>query len=118
MNTIREVGIEFEKTHKRMAELANSLSELRENYQRAKALYENSFSRHLLEIKAREPEWTVQEVKAQATNLAYDDRLLCIKAESAYKRVVNEMKMLDTYLEGLKEHSYNLRQELKNLGSN
>jgi len=111
----QEIGAELERVENLINEKTLELSTLREAYQIAKAMFENTFSRYLLETKAKNPDWTVQEVKAQAVNLAYVDKLEKIKKESSYQKANNELEALYTQHDGVKEMSYNLRQEMNRL---
>ena len=115
MNSINEINEAMEKVNNEICEKGNKLAELREQYQTAKAIYENMFAKYLLETKALNPEMRVQEIKAMATNLAYTDRINAIKAESQYRRAQNEFKALELTFEGLREASYGLRAEIKRL---
>ena len=109
----QQIGSELDRVENLINTKTEELSVLRESYQVAKATYENNFSRYLLETKAKNTEWTAQEIKAQAINLAYSDKLEEIKKESAYRKMANELKALYTQHDGLKEQSYNLRAEVK-----
>lgn len=115
MHTMADVNNALEVISSEINEKTAELSPLREAHQIAKATYENTFSRYLLETKAINPEYTVQEIKATATNLAYSAKLEAIKAESAYRKACNELKALNTEFEGLREQAYNLRSEIKRL---
>jgi hypothetical protein len=109
----QEIGSELDRVENLIAEQNLYLSKYREEFQIAKANYENNFSRYLLETKAKNPDYTAQEVKAMAINLSYTDKLEEIKKESIYRRVANEVKALYTQHDGLKEQSFNLRCEIK-----
>lgn len=118
MNTIREVNEEIQKVMEKMAITRNEVSDFRQKYHEAKAFYENEYSRLFLTTRANDQELTMQEVKANATTLAYNSKLDVIKAESTYQKALNLLKGYETEYEGLINMGYNLRQELKNLGSN
>ena len=89
----------------------HELNDAREKYLYAKALWENNYARYLLETKVKNLEMTQEEIKASATNLAYEDKLTAIKAESSYKKLVNEIKALRDKISVLQEISWNLRKE-------
>jgi hypothetical protein len=110
---ILQVGSELERVSKLISKKSDELSVLREDYQKSKALYENNFSRYYLETKAKQSEWSEKAITAQATNLAYNDKLDEIRQESSYRKVVGELKALYTEHEGLKEISFNLRAQIK-----
>jgi len=87
------------------------LETAREAYLYAKARWENEYARFLLESKTKNPDAVQEEIKALATNLSYQERLNCIKAESLYRRLQNEVKALRDKLDVLKEVSWNLRKD-------
>lgn len=87
------------------------LNDAREKYLYAKALWENEYARYLLETKMRHPDMVQSEILALATNLSYQNKIDAIKAESAYKRLVNDIKALRDKLDVLREVSFNLRRE-------
>lgn len=89
----------------------NSINHAREAYLYAKADYENTFSRYLLETKVNKPEMTQSEIKAMATNLSYEKKLNLITKESSYKALSNEIRSLRDRIDVLREVSFNLRKE-------
>jgi hypothetical protein len=115
MHTTIEINNALEVISAQINEKTMALGPLREAHQIAKATYENNFSRYLLETKAKYPEYTVQEIKAKAINFSHSYRLEAIKAESAYRKVCNELRALNTEYEGLREQSFNIRAELHRL---
>jgi hypothetical protein len=116
MNTIREVNTAMQLVLEQMAITRSLVSDAREKYHEAKAFYENEYSRLFLTTRATDQDLTMQEVKAKATTLSYNDKLEMIKAESTYQKALNMLKGYETEYEGLINMGYNLRQELKNLG--
>ena len=80
-------------------------------YLESEAFYDKEFSMFFLETKLKNPEMTQSEIKANAVCLAYESKLAMIKAESSYRKLQNEIKMLRDKLDSFKEISYNLRRE-------
>ena len=115
MFTTVEINNALEVINTQIDEKTAELEPLRSAHKNAKALYENNYSRYYLETKAKNTDWADGRVKALATNLAYNDKLDAIKAESSYMKVNNELKALYTEVDCLKEQSYNIRAELNRL---
>jgi len=108
----------FAETNKNLFDIAeliekktDELETAREAYLYGKARWENEYARFLLESKVKNPDAVQEEIKALATNLSYQERLNCIKAESLYRRLQNEVKALRDKLDVCKEVSWNLRRE-------
>src|SRR3990167_4813001 len=108
----------FAETNKNLFDVAEliekktgELETAREGYLYGKARWENEYARFLLESKVKNPDAVQEEIKALATNLSYQERLNCIRAESAYRRLQNEVKALRDKLDVLKEVSWNLRKD-------
>ena len=82
-------------------------------YLTAKADYERDKAKALIETKLRNPEMTQTDVNAESVVISYDSKITAVKAESAYKKLVGELKALRDKLTALQECSYNLRQEAR-----
>ena len=111
MNPFGEVNLELESVSKRLMEAYDKASSLRDLYLVAKATYEKDMARYTLEAKAKNPDATQTDVHAEAVCLAHEARLTAIRAESAYRKVQNEIRGLTERLEALREKSFNLRKE-------
>ena len=98
-------------TAEQIEKKTGELEAAREGYLYAKARWGNEYARFLLESKTKNPDAVQEEIKAFATNLSYQERLECIKAESLYRRLQNEVKALRDKLDVLKEVSWNLRKD-------
>src|SRR3990167_11158769 len=106
-----EANKELFDTAELIEKKTDELETAREMYLYAKAKVENEYARFLLESKTKNPDAVQEEIKALATNLSYGERLNCIKAESAYRRLQNEVKALRDKLDVCKEISWNIRRE-------
>lgn len=82
-------------------------------YLTKKAEYERDRAKVLMTTKLKNPEKTQTDVVAEATVIVFDSRMAAVIAESAYKKLVGELKALRDKLDGLKECSYNLRAEAR-----
>lgn len=107
----KEVNASLEQAVKDIEVKNFELGEAREMFLLAKANYENSRARYLLEQKAKSPELTQSELNAFAINLSHTDRLEFIKAESSYRKLNGEIRNLRERLEAYREMSFNLRRE-------
>jgi len=111
----------FAETNKNLFDVAEliekktgELEAAREGYLYAKARWENNQARYLLETKLKHPTMVQSEILASAINLSYQDKLDYIKCESAYRRLVGELKALRDRLSVYQEISWNLRKERTN----
>jgi len=115
MKTLQEINESLERVHIELNKKIFEMEIARTEYQHAKAIYENEYSKYLLETKMKCTDWTVQEIKAKTITLSYPEKLGMIKAESQYRSLSGELKGLYTEHDGLREQAFNLRAELKRL---
>src|SRR3990167_518538 len=113
VNPFDTVNKDFFDTAEMIEQKTGDLETAREAYLYSKARWENEYARFLLESKTKNPDAVQEEIKALATNLSYQERLNCIRAESAYRRLQNEVKALREKLDVCREISWNLRAEAK-----
>ena len=106
-----EANKELFDTAELIEKKTDELETAREMYLYAKAKVENEYAKFLLESKTKNPDAVQEEIKALATNLSYQERLECIKAESLYRRLQNEVKALREKLDVMREVSWNLRKD-------
>ena len=111
VNPFDTVNKDFFDIAEQIEKKTNDLETAREAYLYSKARWENEYARFLLESKTKNPDAVQEEIKALATNLSYGERLNCIRAESAYRRIQNEVKALRDKMDVLKEVSWNLRKD-------
>lgn len=111
--TLPEISALLESIPAEIEKKFAELSGLRLQYLTAKAGHERDHARYLLETKTKNPDMTQAEIVATAVNLAFDKKMDAIKAESAYRKCVGELRTLRDRLEAVYEGSYNLRQEMK-----
>jgi len=107
----KEINSELSEIVKQIELKSYEFNDAREKFLLAKANYENSRARYLLEEKAKNTDLTQAELNALATNLSHADRLEFIKAESSYRRLMGEIRALRDKLDVAQEISYNLRRE-------
>src|SRR3990167_1720255 len=106
-----EANKELFDTGELIEKRTGELETARERYLYAKARWENNQARYLLETKLKYPTMVQSEILASAINLSYQDKLDYIKYESAYRRLVGELKALRDRLSVYQEISWNLRRE-------
>jgi len=111
--TFAEANSELEDVAEAIETKTQELTAAREKYLLAKDAYEFAYSRHLLETKVREPDMVQSEIIAQAKVLSHDARLEAIKAESVYKKIMEDLRSLRDRLDAAREISYNLRREVR-----
>lgn len=111
MSGFLEVNNELLDITEQIESLTFELNAAREDHLTKKAIYENEFSRYILETKVKDPDATQTDIKAMATNLAHQTRMESIRADSNYHRILNVLKARHDRLDALREVSYNLRKE-------
>jgi len=112
----QKLNTELFTTSKKIAEKSNEIESARTEYLGAKDKYERDYSMNLLLTKTKNPEMTQSEIKAESICKVYELKLAMRVKESAYRRLMSELKSLNTLLESLQEISYNSRIEMKNVG--
>ena len=85
----------------------------RELYQRAKATREYKYNQIYLLLKSKNPESTQGDLRAEGIIGSHSERLEMIIAESKYRKIKEELKVLRDKLEAIRELAYNLRVEMK-----
>lgn len=113
MADFQKLNTELFNTSKKIAEKSNEIETARSEYLSAKDEYERDYSLALLTTKTKNPEMTQSEIKAEGICQVYNKKLNMRITEAKYRRLVSELKSLNSMLESLTEVSYNLRQELK-----
>ena len=111
IETFAEANCSLFSISEQIEQKTGELEAARERYLYAKARWENNQARYLLETKLKYPTMVQSEILASAINLSYQDKLDYIKYESAYRRLVGELKALRDRLSVYQEISWNLRRE-------
>ena len=116
MTDFAKLNTELFTTSKKIAEKSNEIESARGEYLAAKDIYERDYSMALLTTKTKNPEMTQSEIKAEAICQVYETKLAMRVKEATYRRLMSELRNLNTMLESLTEVSYNARVEFKNTG--
>ena len=113
MTDFYKLSVELSNTAKEIQLKDGLVEAARLTYLTAKAEHERASAKALIETKLRNPEMTQTDIKAESVVISYDAKISAIIAESAYKKLVGELKALRDKLETLREISFNLRCEAK-----
>jgi len=115
MADFAKLNLTLYETSKKIAEKSNEIESARLEYLTEKDEYERDYSMALLTTKTKNPDMTQTDIKAEAVCQVYNKKLAMRTVEAKYRRLMSELKALNTMLESLTEVSYNLRQELKSM---
>ena len=113
MKTLSEINNCLIEVSQKINQKTEELNAAREEYLNKEAIYTNEYSKYYLQTKVTNTDWTGSRVLAQATNLAHNNKMEAIKAESRYKRLQGDLKALNSEFDALKEEGYNVRAEIK-----